>query len=156
TRLSQNAVRILEASRSLEAMRRVATRMTTAPDAALIKEYSDNVANVETLIKKTLEQTQNPDRMALYKDVLAELDRHKGTFDQLIKSSLGTMENRKKLIAGDATLDGAGVKLIEAARVGGNNATVIRAIEVDDALTQIRSDAWRFLTTSDQKDADAF
>ena len=155
-RLSRNAVGVLEASRSLEAMRRTATRMATAPDAALVKEFNDNVGAVETFIKQTLATTNDPERTRLYNDVLAELSRHKGTFDVLVKSSTATAQHRDKLIAEDAQLEGATAKLIEAARSAGNNAVLLRAIEVDDAVAQLRSDSWRFLATGDAKTVDDF
>ena len=156
TRLARNAVSVLEASRSLEAIRRVATRFTIAPDAALAKEFTDNADNVEDLLKKTLATTKDAERMRLYNEVLAEMGRHRTSFDQLIKSSNLMLEDRKKLIAGDAALEAAAAKLIEAARSGGNNAVLIRAIEVDDAIAQLRSDSWRFLATSEPKTVDDF
>ena len=156
TRRSRNAVEVLEASRSLEAMRRVATRYAAAPDTALTKEFSDNVANIEDLLKKTLATTTDPERSRLYNDVLAELGRHKATFEQLVKSSNLTVENRTKLIAGDGALEAATGKLIEAARSGGNNAVLIRAFETDAAVAQLRSDTWRFLTTTNPKEVEDF
>jgi methyl-accepting chemotaxis protein len=150
-RLSQNSNQVLEASRALESMRRVTTRYASAGDEVLAKEFNDTHAQAIALLQKTIQSSANAERVRLYNDVLAELGRHKDTFDTLVKSTAIANENRDKLISGGDALDAASAKVTEAARASGNATLLARAIEAEGEFAQVRSDSWRFLATSDPK-----
>ena len=149
--LSDNLVRVLTTSRSLETMRRATTRYATAPDPALAKEFADNQAKADELLKESAKATLSQERLRIYNAVSDELAQHRGVFDQLVKSATTAEENRQKLFTGGDELTAATTKLVDAARASGNAAEASRAIDVNTAVLLVRVANWRFLATSDPK-----
>jgi methyl-accepting chemotaxis protein len=151
SRQSGNTVQVLTASRALEAMRRAATRYASAPDSALVKEFNDNLAMIDNLLKELMASTLSQDRLSTYQSVASELAQHRGVFDQLVKNATTAEENKAKLFTGGDELTAATNKLVDGARASGNAAVATKSFDVDAAVLLVRIANWRFLATSDPK-----
>src|SRR5579863_8120806 len=130
TKLSENSVRVLQSTKLIEAMRRGATRYASAPDATLQKEFNDNQAKAEELLKASAKATLSQDRLRAYNAVIDELEQHRSVFDQLVKNATTAEENKAKLFTGGDELTAATNKMFEAARATGNQQVMTRAFEV--------------------------
>ncbi len=154
--LSESTVRVLTTGRLLEAMRRGTTRYASAADPALVKEFNDNLAKADELMKASAKATTTQERLAVYNGLSDELAQHKGVFDRLVKSVATADDNRAKLLTGGEEAIVATNRLVDAARASGNAAIAAKASDVYADVLAVGVANWRFLATSDPKGPAAF
>lgn len=149
--LSADTIRTLTEGRNLETMWRATTRYALTGDAALVKEFDDNQARTEALLKNGAENAVSLVRQRQNANLASELAQHRATFDNLVKLTTGMLADREKLFTGGEELTAATKKLVAAAQASANMALVMHASKVNAAVLMTQVANWRFLATSDPK-----
>ena len=147
--VADNVSRVLGASETLEAIRRVETSLRRDSTAAALGELKVRLAQTTDLIADAADASDpGPLREAL-QGVKTALQAHATVVDQLAKLSAAKTIYRDQLFTGGDTLTTATGTLMEAAARGG--ASEIIAARVNAAMLTVRVANWRYLATSDAK-----
>ena len=146
--LAENVARVLGASETLEAIRRVETSVRQDSTAAALTELKLRIAQTTDLIADAADASDpGPLRDALI-SVKNSLQAHAIIVEQMARLSAARTAERARLFTGGDELTAAANKLVEAAKAESQQSG---AAIVNAAILTVRVANWRFIATSDPK-----
>ena len=147
--LADNVARVLGASETLEAIRRVETSVRQDSTAVALTDLKVRIAQTTDLIADAADASDpGPLRDAL-EYVKNSLQAHAIIVAQMAKLSAVKTTERARLFAGGDALTSATNKMVEAAAKAGLQGN--SAASVNAAMLTVRVANWRYIATSDPK-----
>jgi methyl-accepting chemotaxis protein len=151
TAISANAVRVMEISTNLQAIRRGILRYNFDADEPSFKEAANRETKTIELLQEAAKATLSDERRKMYNSIEAKVVQLRAK-----REALG--DAVKKMVAGRATLFSVGdqltanvSKLVEASRGGTDRSIAQSATDLEAAVLLVRVANWRFLATHDAK-----
>jgi methyl-accepting chemotaxis protein len=148
TFLMGRAMRVMDATHRLEAVRRAETRMRI--DGADYKDATDNATLVREELTEALRVSQSEQRRRNYASLLDVLTSHDADLTRFAQYTKTWTDRRAALFTGGDALAAASNRLVAAARAANNPALSEAASSVNAAVLLVRIANWRFMATSDQ------
>ncbi len=139
TIISGNGLRVLDATRGLEAMRRAETRARLDAADSAFKDAKDNEAMVRDQLTEARKRTIfSEQRREIFKAVLETLATHDAALDQFTQLIRTAEDRRGKMATEGAALVAAADLLVQTARGSENSNVVGAAANVESAVLLLR------------------
>ena len=149
--LSGNTMRVLDATRLFETMRKDALRSATTWDDSQVKDFADNSTKVLALLDAAGKATLSEERRKTYAALATKTQTLSATFDRLVKLAAAATADRKALFTVGDDLSAATAALVKVARAGSDAQILSAAQNAESSVLLVRVANWRFLATHDPK-----
>jgi methyl-accepting chemotaxis protein len=149
--LTGNTVRVLNATRLFESMRRDALRSATTWDNSGVKEFGESSTQVIALLNAAAKATLSEERRRTYLGLEPKTEALASSFDHLAKLAASATSDRKTLFTVGDDVSVATAALVKAARAGSDAQILSAAQSMESTVLSVRVANWRFLATHDPK-----
>jgi methyl-accepting chemotaxis protein len=154
--LAENAIRVLETNRLVEAAGRLRLRYVATNDEAFAKEFREGQAQAAALLKEAAEKTLSDERRRTYNGLSSTVADHGAKFEELVQTGKQQQDELAKLFKGGDALTAATDKLVAASHETKDAALSDAAGAAEHAVLIVRIANWRFLATHDAKGVATF
>jgi methyl-accepting chemotaxis protein len=149
--LTGNTIRVLNATRLFETMRKDALRSATTWDDSEVKDFGESSTKVLALMDAADKATLSEERRTTYAGLVTKTKALSAKFDQLVKLAAAATDDRKTLFTVGDDVSAATAALVKAAHAGSDAQILSAAQSVESAVLLVRVANWRFLATHDPK-----
>jgi methyl-accepting chemotaxis protein len=151
TALTGNTVRVLDAERLFESMRKDALANATNWDEASVKTFGESKTEMLELLTAAGKATLSEQRRKTYGDVARRVEELSAEFGQFAKLTAGAKDDRTVLFSIGDEVTAATSRLVTAARATGDPELLTAAQGAESSILLVRVANWRFLATHDAK-----
>jgi methyl-accepting chemotaxis protein len=151
TALTGNAVRVLDAERLFESMRKDALRNQATWDEGSVRTFGESKSEVLELLTAAGRATLSEERRKIYGEVARRTEEFSAEFGQLAKLTAAAKDDRAALFSVGDEVTAATNRLVAAARATNDPDILGAAQSAESAVLLVRVANWRFLATRDAK-----
>jgi methyl-accepting chemotaxis protein len=149
--LTDNTIRVLDASRLFETMGKDALRSATTWEDSGVKEFGDASTQVLALLDAAAKATLSEERRRTYLALRPKTETVTAEFHHLADLAASATGDRKTLFSVGDNVSAATAALVKAARAGSDGQILSAAQSVESTVLLMRVANWRFLATHDPK-----
>jgi methyl-accepting chemotaxis protein len=142
-----NVQRVLTTKSLFEAIRRAEVSYMLDNNAASVTDMQADQAKAKELLAEAAAHTLSTERLAIYKQISAQLDEHVVGTAKLVQLGHTAEEERARLFTGGDALTAATDKMMATVHATHDEGIESAAAQVERGVLLVRVNNWRFLAT---------
>ena len=151
SRLTENTVRVLDAERLFEGMRKDALKEQASWDKESVAKFSQSKTTVSQLLTEAGKATVSDARRQTYQQIGQRISELGSEFDQLSRLAADATESRSILFKVGDEVTALTNHLVASVRAADDSDLMAAAQSAESAVLLVRVANWRFLATHDPK-----